>query len=297
MPPDAASAPAGAPAAGAARRRRSPGTLLTWATAVVLLIVVVVLVLVKASTGSQPVDQAPQIAPAPGGLVSEVTGIPASEYDAVGTTSPGVLVTPPAAVPGHPPLRQDGKGVVFFYGAEFCPYCGGEAWALVAALSRFGTIGHLGLIRSSGTDTPAGIESFTLRDVTYASKYLALQAVERRSDYDPTGAGYTSLTRPDAAQVRLLTTFHVTGYPFIDFGNRYVTAGPSYSPTFLSGLTWSEIGSYLSDPHVPVTEAIVTLANYYTAALCVETGGRPASVCGSTGVADAAFAMGVDRRP
>jgi hypothetical protein len=151
-------------------------------------------------------------------------------------------------------------------------------------------------MRSTGTQSPAGIETFTFRNTTYHSKYVALETVERRSAYNPTGAGFTSLQVPSTAESRLLVAFHVTGYPFVDFANRYVTAVPSYSPTFLSGLTWDQIGSFLSQPgqaRQPVAEAIVSLANYYTAAVCASTGERPSTVCDSRGVETAAHAMGV----
>ncbi len=278
------------------RRRRSPATLLTWLTVVVVLAIVVVLLVVKASTGnlgSSP-PTPPQITPAPSDLVGQVTGIPASVFNQIGVTSPAVPITPPVAAPsGVSPLERDGKPVVFFYGAEFCGYCAAERWALIASLSRFGAFANLGLIRSTGTQYPAGIESFTFRNTTYRSKYLVLETIERRSDYNPTGAEFTSLQKPSASETRLLTTFHVVGYPFIDVANRYVTDGPSYSPSFLSGLTWSEIGSYLDEPQQPVAEAVVALSNDYSAAVCASTGGHPGSVCHSRGVLSAAHAMGI----
>lgn len=284
------------------RHRRSPATLLTWLTVVVVLVVVVVLLAVKAGTGNLGIapPAPPPFTPASQQVVSDVTTIPASTYNAVGLASPAEVITPPAAAGDHAPLSSDGKAVVFFYGAEFCGYCAGERWALIAALSRFGTFTNLGYMRSTGTQSPAGIESFTFRDVSFKSRYVRFEAVERRSNYNPTGTSFTSLEVPDAQQAHLLAAFHVTGYPFIDFGNRYVTEGPSYSPTFLSGLTAGQIGSSLStlagDPHQPVAQqpvaqSIVALANYYTAAICASTRGQPGSVCESRAVVDAARSL------
>ena len=34
--------------------------------------------------------------------------------------------------------RPSGKCLVFFMGAEFCPFCAAERWAIVGALDRFG---------------------------------------------------------------------------------------------------------------------------------------------------------------
>jgi len=252
-----------------------------------------VLVAVKLGGGSVAVTTEPAITPAPASLVSQLTGIPPSVYDQVGVDSTAITVTPPSAVSGKPPLTFAGRAGVFYYGAEFCAYCAADRWALLASLSRFGTFADLGLIRSTTAAAPPGIESFTLRTVDYTSRYVALGAVEHLTDYNPTGAGFTQLEEPTPAEQLLLSAFHVESYPFIDFGNRFVTSGVSYSPTFLSGLTWTQIGSMLHEPAQPVTRAIVALSNYFSAATCDATAGRPASVCASRGVEDAARAMGL----
>ena len=46
------------------------------------------------------------------------------------------------------PLVDGGKPLVFFMGAEWCPFCASERWALVAATSRFGKWTGLGELQS-----------------------------------------------------------------------------------------------------------------------------------------------------
>lgn len=53
------------------------------------------------------------------------------------------------------------------------PYCAAERWALAAALSRFGTLSGLSLIRSSPTDVYANTPTLSLAKASYTSKYLA----------------------------------------------------------------------------------------------------------------------------
>jgi hypothetical protein len=207
--------------------------------------------------------------------------------------STAVAVTPPTAVVGRPPLTFGGKPEVFYYGAEFCAFCAADRWALLVSLSRFGTFSGLGLVHSSELDAPAGIDTFTLRTANYSSRYVALEPVEHRTDYNPTGAGFTLLEQPTPVEQLLLSTFHVNGYPFIDFGNRVVATGVSYSPTFLSGLSWSQIAGLLRQPGEPVAEAVDTLSNYFSAAICDATADRPAAVCSSRGVVEAARVMGL----
>ncbi len=90
--------------------------------------------------------------------------------------------------------------VVFFYGAEFAPYAAVERWPLIMALSRFGTFNQLGLMQSSGTTAFANLSTFTFWNVSYTSKYLILESVERYSSLNPTGGRYLRLQAPDARQ-------------------------------------------------------------------------------------------------
>jgi hypothetical protein len=264
---------------------------LTWLAVAIVLIIVVVLVAVKLATPNSTTTSAPGVDPASSGLVSQVTSIPKSIYNTVGVDSFAVPVTPPTAVTGKAHLTYAGKPAVVFVGAEFCAFCAADRWALIASLSRFGHFTGLATIRSSSNAAPGGIESFTFRDATYSSRYLSLRTVEERSAYNPTGTSYTVLQQPDPFERQVLSSFHAAGYPFIDFGNAYAVTGVSYSPTFLSGLTWDQIGSSLSNPSQAVTRAIVALSNYYSAATCAATGQQPVSVCHSKGVLAAAHAM------
>ena len=58
-------------------------------------------------------------------------------------------------------------------GAEYCPYCAAERWALVMALSKFGTFTDLQGTTSSATDTNPSTPTFSFYGSTYTSKYLS----------------------------------------------------------------------------------------------------------------------------
>ena len=51
----------------------------------------------------------------------------------------GSGVSPLTATTGQPALTSGGKPEILYVGAEYCPYCAAERWAMVVALSRFGT--------------------------------------------------------------------------------------------------------------------------------------------------------------
>ena len=47
------------------------------------------------------------------------------------------------------PLTNSGKIVIVYVGAEYCPYCAAERWAIVTALETFGTFSGLQPIASA----------------------------------------------------------------------------------------------------------------------------------------------------
>src|ERR1700722_14197678 len=75
-------------------------------------------------------------------------------------------------------LTSGGKPEIVYVGAEYCPYCAAERWALTAALSRFGTFSNLHYIHSSSTDVYPSTPTLTFYKSTYTSKYVDFQPVE-----------------------------------------------------------------------------------------------------------------------
>lgn len=283
--------------------------LLTWAAVGLVLLVVIVLVVVNVTGGNSSTGGGRTAAPA--SVVHDVTNIPASVYDTVGIHSSQTQVTAPSLLHGQRPLTftADGKQLpgIFFYGAEYCPYCAAERWAITAAMSRFGTFSNLGLTESSSSDVYPSTKTLSFYGSTFKSPYLAFQHVEAYTN-QPTssGSGYTTLQTPTKEQAALASKYDTSKYisslssstqngsiPFMDFGNKALLAGASYSPAILQGLSQSQIAAGLNDPKNPVTQAIVATANYLTAATCAATGSQPTSVCSSSGVTAAAKAMGL----
>jgi len=82
------------------------------------------------------------------------------------------------------------------------------------------------------------------------------------------------------------------GYPFIDFGNKFVITGPLYDPGVLAGLSWQQVSADLHNPSSPVAQGALGAANFITASICKMTNGQPGSVCTAKGVTTAAAHMG-----
>ena len=54
---------------------------------------------------------------------------------------------------------------------------------------------------------------------------------------------------------------------------------PSLSPTMMTGKTWAQIATAMSDPTSSLGKAIIGNANYMTAGICKLTNNQPASAC------------------
>jgi len=220
-------------------------------------------------------------------LITTTTSVPAATMDKIGA---GAATTPPKTITGAP-LTSGGKPEVLYIGAEYCPYCAAERWAMVVALSRFGTLSGLGVTHSASVNGAGQAEPYpntrtwTFAHVSYSSSYLTFTPVETYTNVpDPSTGFYTPLQTPTAEQQALLTKYDSANggaIPFIDYGNRFLTVGVSYDPAVLSGLTWNQIATDLHNPGSPVAAGVLGTANYITAALCKLTNDQPASACTS----------------
>jgi len=279
-----------------------------WGVVGVVLVVVIALVIVSVTSGNSSSSSGGNgYEAAPQSLVDEMTQIPASVYNAVGITSSAVPVTPPTATTGQSLLTYttasgESKPGVFYYGAEYCPFCAAERWAVVAALSRFGPITGLGLTASSTSDVYPGTPSVSFVKASFGTTDIAVRAIEGYSNIPLSNgqSGYTTLETPTQAESAMITKYDSTTFfpggqngsiPFINIGNQFLVSGSSYSPSVLNSLTRDQIAAGLSDPSNPATQAIIATANYLTASICKVTGGNPGSVCSSKGVMAAASAM------
>jgi hypothetical protein len=267
------------------QRRR---ILIAGGSILAVIVIVVVFIVVKASSSPSTAKTAAPNGPTGAALasvVAKVTSVPASTLNTVGAGG-GAVTNKPATIPGSA-LTAGGKPEMLYLGAEYCPYCAAERWAMIVALSRFGTFSGLATVHSSSTDVYANTPTWTFVHATYTSKYLAFTSVEMETNI-PTSTSYTALQTPTAAENALLAKYDNAPYisssdagsiPFVDFGNKYMIVGASYSPQVLSRLSWSTIATDLSNPSSPVAKGVDGTANYITAAICKMTGNQPASAC------------------
>jgi len=277
----------------AEQRRR---ILIAGGSILAVIIVIVAFIVIKANSGSSKATTTTSAADGPTGsalaaVVSKVTSVPASALNSVGQGG-GAVTNKPITITGST-LTSGGKPEILYEGAEYCPYCGAERWPMIVALSRFGTFSGLATTHSSSSDVYPNTPTWTFLNTKYTSQYLTFSTVEQYTNIKDTSSpsGYSPLQTPTAAQTALLEKYDNAPYisssdagsiPFVDFGNKYMIVGASYTPQVLAGLSWSTVATDLHNPSSPVAQAVDGTANYITAAICKITGNQPASACTST---------------
>jgi hypothetical protein len=254
----------------AERRRR---LLLVSGAPVAVIAVIVAIVLIAVNSGGG--DKTTNFGPAPATVVSKVTGVSAADLNTVGVGS--AITTQTKKLTGAA-LTSGGKPRVLYVGAEYCPYCAFERWGLAIALSRFGTLSGLQLMKSSADDVNPSTNTFSFRDLKYTSDYIVFDPHEIQ-DRNSKSIG-TPLSSADSA---LFTNIGGSSYPFIDVAGKWYQS-TSVDTTALNGKTWAQIADSLATPTSAISKAVLGTANQLTAEICSATDNKPADVCTAAGV-------------
>jgi thiol-disulfide isomerase/thioredoxin len=218
----------------------------------------------------------------PASVIKDITSVPSSTLDSIGSGGAYAKTVSPVSAPA---LTSGGKPEILYMGAEYCPYCATERWAMVQALGRFGTFTGLHGIHSSSTDVYPSTPTMTFLGSHYTSKYLTFVPVETQGLTEG-----STLQTPTSAQSKLLAKYDYPPYvqssedgaiPFIDLAGKYLIHGAQYNPQVLQGKTWAEVAAALSDKSSAIAQGADGAANILTAAICKVTNNQPSSVCSS----------------
>jgi thiol-disulfide isomerase/thioredoxin len=177
-------------------------------------------------------------------------------------------------------LTLNNKPEVLYMGAEYCPFCAAERWALVIALSRFGTFSNLHFMTSSATDYPPSTPTFTFYNSTYTSNYISFVSVEQTTN-QPSGGGYATLQTPNTSEYNLMAQYDSRGsIPFVLFGNKSVLVGATYDPlSVLDSYNWSAVANLLHNGSTVQAQSIIGSANLITTKICQMDNNTPSNVC------------------
>lgn len=225
--------------------------------------------------------------------------VPASLLTSLSQASnSGLGLAPQAGTPLYlkpvdgPRVVKGDKVGILYVGADFCPWCAGQRWALTLTLLRFGSFTGLKYMASSPRDVYSNTPTFTFQHAKYHSKYVVFQAVEM------TDRKGNKLQSMDKAQNGIFNTYnappymaHFGGYPFVYVGGQYITTRPLVTPDMLSGMDWDQIAKTFNTPSSDLYQSAMPQVNALTAAICRLDGGNPDKVCSAPGVTAANAAL------
>ena len=270
--------------AAARRAEKRRQVLLAVGAVVVVVAVVVVFVVIKATSGGSSGNTASGGVNGtllPASVQKDVRTVPDSALQSVGTGSVLSYNPKPITTIKGTSLTAGGKPEMLYIGAEFCPYCAAMRWSMAVALSKFGTLSSFHGIHSSSTDTDPNTPTLTFYKSSYTSKYLTFEPVENET------ISHAQLQATTTAQQSIWQKYsppNQLGYPFIDFGNKFLINSPLYDPAVLAGLSYQQVAQDMRNPASPVAQGVLGAANYITAAICKMTNDAPASACSTKAV-------------
>jgi len=194
-----------------------PAGLFTWIAVGVVLVIVVGLVVIKMTSGSPAAKASTTFEAVDATTLSQISSVPASVFNTVGVTSPVAPISGPSPLSGQPALTKTVNGkalpLIQYVGAEYCPYCAAERWTTVVALSRFGTFSNLGFAQSGATDVYPNTKTFTFRQASYTSPYVAFSGAETFTSIpNPATNFYFPLQKLTAAQTALVKKYDTMKY-------------------------------------------------------------------------------------
>jgi hypothetical protein len=231
----------------------------------------------SATAGGSSTLDGQQVSPT---VLNYLSGVSISTLNQVGKGAAGV--NSPTAISGTA-LTLNGKPEVLYMGAEYCPFCAAQRWAIIVALDKFGNFTGIQYMQSNvSPEVYPSTSTFTFVGATYTSSYISFVSVEQETRSE------APLQTATAAETSLLSTYDTGGsIPFVDFGNQYVITSSQYQPPALrvggsptgAPYNWTSIASQLNNASSVFAQNIDGAANRIISAVCKIDGNAPSSVC------------------
>ena len=177
-------------------------------------------------------------------------------------------------------MRRGGKLFVFFMGAEYCPYCAAERWAIVRSLQKFGQWDGLKQTISAARDEPfLNLPTYDFTKDTYTSPHIEFVAREIQDrEFKP-------LDKILKTEEKLLRKFNPKKeIPFLLIAGRFAQIGSGFTPKIFIGHTFRQTETELKKVESEIRKTIDEEANIISALLCAS--GLPPELCKETGTAE-----------
>ncbi len=270
----------------AVQQRRQRNLYMAYAGVAVVIVVIAVIVGVNLAGGSKPKATKDGVVvgtfPLTTALFDQVANVPAKTLIQAAAAEPSNTQPPDKLPPSNKALLLGGKPEILYIGAEYCPFCAAERWALVMALSKFGTFHNVMGTTSSSTDVNPSTPTFSFYKSTYTSPYLSFVPVELQTNTKAT------LQTPTAAESAIYSKWDVPPYvsadeegsiPFIYLGGKYLVTAESYDASPIAGFQMLAAVNYMTAGNNTTSKEAEAVAGYFVSDLCTLTHNQPAAVC------------------
>lgn len=218
--------------------------------------------------------------------LSELHNVPASMLLKNAEAANVSQVTAPEVLPSSAPsVTSNGRPEIIYIGTPFCAACAGERWALVLALSKFGTFANLS--GTTSADIHPGGPTFSFSGATYTSRYLSFVTDEQT----PLSAKYSggvdagSLTLSEQ-EYQIMTSWDVTPYatqsdavPFLYIGGKFLLSGFQYDSSKIWRMSFQAATKLITSGSTAVSKNMQAAAGFLVADFCALSNGQPASIC------------------
>jgi hypothetical protein len=224
----------------------------------------------------------------PAGAASLVEGVPVSALiaNARAQLGRGQVAPPEKLPPAAPVLNSGGRPEIMFICAEYWYRCAAERWALVMALSKFGTFTTLKGTTSAATGASPKTPTFSFYGATYSSTYLTLVTDELETNTDVGGGEYPLLQPPTTQEMTMMNAWDGPPYtattlslPFAYIGGRFLLTTTQYDASAISQMSFQAAASTMSSGTSAVSRHAEAAAGYLVADICALTRDQPARVC------------------
>jgi thiol-disulfide isomerase/thioredoxin len=177
-------------------------------------------------------------------------------------------------------VKRNGKLLVFFMGAEYCPYCAAERWAIVRALSKYGQWSGLKQTMSAAREEAfLNLPTYDLTEATYSSPHVEFVCREIKDrEFKP-------LQKLSKAEEKLVRKYNPDkSIPFLLIGGRFMQVEAGFTPKIFIGHTFRQTETELKKIESDIRKTIDDEANIISALMCVS--GLPPELCKETGVSE-----------
>jgi hypothetical protein len=129
--------------------------------------------------------------------------------------------------------QEDGKPIVYFYGATWCPFCSASSWAIWKAVTEFSnSVNNVPTSYSSDDQAGPYTPEIVLANAQVASPTIAFQVTEDTSGVIGNTAGTSNCYQ------QAYVGAYSGGIPFVVVNGQYIHTSSFVSPPSLS--TWAD---------------------------------------------------------